>query len=161
MIQRGQACRRFAGWAALAMIALAGCGGGGPTTYPVSGRVTYKGQPVTTGEIRYLPADKAQGHIARGAIDAQGAFELTTFKPGDGVLSGSYQVTISSYDPHVGEPGRDESAGTEDLATATKRRTPPPRKSRIPVRYARIKDSGLSDTVDDDHPGFREYQLVD
>jgi len=39
------------------LAALAGCGPGGPRTVPVSGSVTFAGQPVADGEIAFRSAD--------------------------------------------------------------------------------------------------------
>lgn len=61
--------------AALALLlccltAIAGCGPGGPPTVPVSGSVTFKGEPVATGEIAFRSVDGAAatwaGPIAAG-----------------------------------------------------------------------------------------------
>lgn len=37
------------------VVAVAGCGRDGPERTPVVGRVTYRSEPVKTGEIRFLP----------------------------------------------------------------------------------------------------------
>jgi len=46
-------------WATLLMVAvffIAGCGGGGgPQKYTVSGKVTYGGKPISSGDIRFEP----------------------------------------------------------------------------------------------------------
>src|SRR4051794_33249667 len=84
--------RRTLGAAALAaLLAAAGCGG--PRLAPVSGRVTVGGRPVTEGVVMFIPAD---GPAAVGAIQKDGQYTLTTFKPGDGALVGGHKVTISA-----------------------------------------------------------------
>lgn len=55
-----------------ALLFSAGCGGG-PSEYTVSGTVTFDGQPVDQGEIRFMPAD-GQGTPYAGPI-AGGKFE--------------------------------------------------------------------------------------
>ena len=57
----------------VALLTLAGCGGGGPAEYAVTGTVTFDGQPVEKGEIRFLPAG-TQGTAYAGAI-VNGKFE--------------------------------------------------------------------------------------
>lgn len=52
---------------------MAGCGSGGPGEYAVTGTVTFDGQPVEQGEIRFLPADM-QGTPYAGQI-TNGKFE--------------------------------------------------------------------------------------
>ena len=51
--------RRLRWFALLSIVALGGCGGDGdaPPRYPVMGTVTIDGQPVSNGEIVFLPAD--------------------------------------------------------------------------------------------------------
>jgi hypothetical protein len=76
-----------------------GCGSGSvvpPTLIPVKGKVTYKGQPVTKGVVRFEP--DGFGRMATGQIQSDGTFELTTLKPGDGVVPGEHRVTISEFD---------------------------------------------------------------
>lgn len=78
-------------------IALAGCGGSeGPTTYQLSGRVTYAGQPVPIGTITLSP-DVSKGNrgpgSAAGIVDGRFATEL-----GKGHVGGAYVLQVSGYD---------------------------------------------------------------
>ena len=63
-----------------------GCGddGGLAERYSVSGRVTYKGEPVKKGAINFVPG-KPEGHPAAGTIE-DGYYSLTTLNPGDGAI---------------------------------------------------------------------------
>jgi len=76
--------------AVVAVAALAGCGRDGPARSEVSGRVTFKGQPVSKGKIVFLIANgpTAMGDIKDGAyrIDHHG-----------GVPVGSGKVEIESF----------------------------------------------------------------
>lgn len=80
--------------------------------------------------VGFGPADAAGGRpAASGAIDEQGRFRLGTLEPGDGVLPGSYRVSVQAYkkipgwrdDIHYGGPvpsavpKRYEDAGTSDI----------------------------------------------
>jgi hypothetical protein len=85
--------------AALCCIACWGCGlRSGPVTglIPVKGRVTHKGAPVQKGEVTFVP--DGYGREARGRIQPDGSFVLTTDKEGDGVVAGEHKVTITDLD---------------------------------------------------------------
>lgn len=81
----------------VALVAL-GCGSSKPV--PVTGRVLLDGKPLRDATVTITPErerpDKAgPGHVATGLTDADGVFEATTYQPGDGVVPGSYRVTIA------------------------------------------------------------------
>jgi hypothetical protein len=63
---------------------------------PVKGKVTYKGHPVTQGEIRFEP--DGFGRMAKGRLQPDGTFALTTLKEGDGVVAGEHQVSIDGFE---------------------------------------------------------------
>ena len=131
-----------------------GCGSGGmPDMVKVRGKVSYNGEPITEGSIVYLPTDSNVGRQATGAIQPDGTFELMTMEPGDGVKKGDYRIAIFVYQPHPGEPGR-TGDGDEPPAEIT-------RGFKIPEKYTSALSSGLTDSVDDDHPGYREFELTD
>jgi hypothetical protein len=77
-----------------------GCGAKGsgtlPQLLPVKGKVTFKGQPVKTGTVRFEPDDF--GRAAFGNLQSDGTFALTTLKDGDGVVPGHHRVTITNLD---------------------------------------------------------------
>jgi len=88
---------------ALAVVFLIPCwgcgnsvGGPQPTLLAVKGKVTYKGQPVTKGIVRFEP--DGYGRMASGELQSDGTFVLATLKPGDGVVAGEHQVTIDGFD---------------------------------------------------------------
>jgi hypothetical protein len=79
--------------AALILMAVAGCGGGG--TYPVQGKVTYKdGTPVTAGTVVFEPASGDLKASARGDIKPDGTFRLGTYSDSDGAPDGHYHVLV-------------------------------------------------------------------
>jgi hypothetical protein len=83
---------------ALAVLAFgpAGCGGG---LYPVTGTVTLNdGTPVTKGLVIFERVAGGEPLSARGQIRADGTYELSTHKPGDGVPPGRYKVVLNSMD---------------------------------------------------------------
>ena len=79
--------RKAAGLAALVLVPFFGCGSdmspGDGMTVPVKGKVTYKGEPLSQGEVVFEPDG---GREAYGWVQLDGTFELTTFKQGDGAL---------------------------------------------------------------------------
>lgn len=101
----GRVCRWLGtGGLATALVGLSiGCGkgSGGDKLYPVSGKVSYKAEPLTTGAV-ILVADAAKGnatrHEPRGPIDDQGHFEISTAgKPG--APPGWYKVAVIANKP--------------------------------------------------------------
>jgi hypothetical protein len=88
--------RKAAGLAALMLVSFWGCGSdtspGAGVMVPVKGKVTYKGMPLTQGEVVFEPDG---GREAYGRIQPDGTFELTTFKKGDGAVRGVHRVGVS------------------------------------------------------------------
>jgi hypothetical protein len=95
--------------AAAGSVALSGCGG--PAMAPVKGRVTFKGLPVKEAAVAFAPVprsdeDKDPGKPATGFSDADGYFELSTFKPLDGAIVGKHKVTVSLDDTNPAKCNR-------------------------------------------------------
>lgn len=108
--------------AAVAVLALAGCGDGGPKIVPVSGVVLLDGQPLTYGHIQVMPAG---WRPASGRLDGSGRFTLTTTAPNDGCAVGTHPVVVL--------------AG-ESL-------TPETMKWHAPSKYADVSTSNLTVTI--------------
>ncbi len=75
-----------------------GCGPSydGPRRFRVSGSVTFKGQPVPKGHIRFVPDTSRQNRgPGGGAQIADGRYKTM---PGKGVVGGPYMITISGTD---------------------------------------------------------------
>lgn len=132
-----------------------GCGSSGPELVPIRGEVLYNGAPLTDGNIVYLPKESGASRQASGKIQPDGSFVLTTFKNGDGVVPGEYNIVIYAYAPHPGEPKTREEH--EAIARAGQLK----RGFIIPERYVNPETSGLSDTVNSDHPGTKRVELTD
>lgn len=100
--------RRRAG---LAMVAAAmgawGCGGGESETrvpvYPVTGKVTFEGEPAAGAFVAFHPRTPARpGDVPSGpraTTGVDGAFSLTTAVEGDGAPAGDYAVTVQWLRP--------------------------------------------------------------
>jgi hypothetical protein len=122
--------------AALALLpAAVGCG---VKLHPVRGQVTYPdGKPVSEGVVVFEGQGQENRVTARGEIQADGRYELSTFKPGDGVPPGRYRVLVAPRsDPNaVDRPNK-----------------PPP----FDPRFMEFKTSGLEIEV---KPEMTEYPI--
>ena len=67
-----------------------------PSLIPVKGKVTYKGQPLTTGTVRFEP--DGYGRMASGKLQSDGTYVLSTLKEADGVVAGTHRVFITDLD---------------------------------------------------------------
>jgi len=86
---------------ALAPSLLSGCSDG-PQTIPVTGNIRFAGgPPPANGTITFMPVEAKAGMPRRpgtGKFDPEDStYEVTTFKPGDGLIPGRYAVNISCY----------------------------------------------------------------
>lgn len=126
----------------------------GPHTVPVTGTVTFKGQPVDAAFVAFSPKTPGiRSAVAR--TDARGRFQLMTIFPADGAMPGSYAVTISKTDAdNAPLPAEDLSfeATMERSMKAPPRNlaappTPAPFKTLLPAKYADSATSNLAAEV--------------
>ncbi len=68
--------------------------------YPVSGKVTVKGQPAVGALVIFFPEGSSGTNPSTGVCGEDGTFTLTT-GTGEGAPAGKYIVTISWPDPKV------------------------------------------------------------
>ncbi|MBI3465937.1 MAG: carboxypeptidase regulatory-like domain-containing protein [Planctomycetes bacterium] len=112
-------------------IVLAGCGGSDKKIGAVSGKVTYRGQPVSEGSVSLV--DTTAGEGAEATLNRDGTFKIET--PEGGLPPGTYAVSIS---PPIYEDSSDP-------------KTPPvmvqKKVKNIPEKYRSHFTSGLSATV--------------
>jgi len=89
--------RRFATGAALLLAMLAaGCG---RQMAQVTGTVTLDdGTPLTKGLVVFEGTVDGKPVMARGEVKADGGYQLSTAKPGDGIPPGKYRVLINPLD---------------------------------------------------------------
>jgi len=79
--------------AALLAVAVAGCGGG---LQPVRGKVMLPdGKPAANSQVVFDGPIGGKTISARGDVQADGSFELSTLQPGDGVPLGKYRVQVN------------------------------------------------------------------
>ena len=98
----------------LLAVALLGCNSGSEDRYervPASGSVTFEGQRVVDGQIRFAPQPGTKVPVVIEAIrDGQ----YTTEKSG-GIPVGGYRVEIRAYDPNVPQPRTPEDRPRQQL----------------------------------------------
>lgn len=83
---------------ALAVVAVTVCGCGGKGGVPVTGTVTFEGQPVEAGAISFVPTD---GHgVSEGAVITKGEFNAVVTPGAKRVeIRASRPVAPSANDP--------------------------------------------------------------
>lgn len=119
----------------LAALVAVGCGETHDPTYPVTGKVTFNGEPLTTGTVTFTPET---GPSATGEIRPDGTYSLITPPEREGALPGSYQVSISAVE-----------VDAEGLATPL-----------IPSKYSTGQTSGLTATVQADQENKADFDLT-
>ena len=97
-------------------IALVGCGGDGPKLAKVTGKVTYKGQPLKGASIKFYPPS---GPMSVGITDDEGAFTMNTSGRA-GATIGVNKVSISKMT--AGTAGAQPKVGLtpDDIKTMAK-----------------------------------------
>jgi len=135
--------RIFSVWTLVGIcLAGAGCGGGsdGPRTIPISGKVTYKGEPVKNGQINFFPETGQEIRGTQANTQEDGVFQTP---PGKGLMVGRYKVSVQAYKGPVNDPaseappgGMAKTAKTGDSELA------------VPKKYASPDTSGLTVAVE-------------
>lgn len=132
---------------AVAILA-AGCSGPSQLeTAPVKGTVTYKGKPLTFGNVSFRPA---AGSPSTGRIQADGTFTLSTYDEGDGAIIGLNQVSISATERDAGKEG--EVDPNTELTVS---------KSLIPEKYTSFATSELTAEVKGGADNEFNFELKD
>ncbi|MCX7427861.1 MAG: hypothetical protein NTW96_19810 [Planctomycetia bacterium] len=119
-----------------AVIVGQGCGGSRLGTVPLSGRVTYKGQPLVGGTVTFHPVDAAKCRPATASIQPDGSFVAATLENDRGIMPGEYRVSVVL----VKAPLFDVSPAQAAKAAANNMVLPP--------RYADPATSGLTVTIE-------------
>jgi hypothetical protein len=84
---------------AAALIVLGGAVGCGNRLYPVHGTVTLEdGTPLARGMVMFESSGEGVPVMARGELKPDGSYQLSTYRPGDGVPPGKYRVQINHMD---------------------------------------------------------------
>jgi len=94
---------------ALLALFLAGCGQrgySGPRRYPLTGKVTFDGQPVDWGSISFLPQAGGEQRVSGGVIE-NGSYSVTEEQ---GANAGTHRVEIH-WLKKTGKQYRDRDSG--------------------------------------------------
>jgi hypothetical protein len=69
--------------------------------FPVSGQVTWNGQPLPNAFVVLHPksTQDPRSLTARAQTDQSGNFRVTTYETGDGAPVGDYVVTVAYHQP--------------------------------------------------------------
>ncbi|MDR0869938.1 MAG: hypothetical protein LBN39_04015 [Planctomycetaceae bacterium] len=87
------------GFVLVLVMLLAGCGG----KAQVTGKVTFDdGAPLTNGEVRF----EAGNYLATGKIQSDGSYRLSSVGENDGVVNGSYKVSVVAMEEIVTDPNK-------------------------------------------------------
>lgn len=96
---------------------------------PVTGRVLFNGEPLKYGSIVFQPT---HGQPARGEIQSNGEFTLSTYRAGDGAAVGRHKVRVTCYTSQDSRQKKENSTASDSLG-----------ESLIPLRYTNFDTSGL------------------
>lgn len=80
-----------------ALLGVAGCGEEKPKLVPVTGKVTFKGKPLTAGSVYFHPdaGNSYTKDVPSSLLQLDGAFAMKTFPFGEGISPGKYRVTLA------------------------------------------------------------------
>jgi hypothetical protein len=92
--------------------------------------VVYNGQPLTFGSVMFQPDE---GRLARGTIQPDGSFQLTTHSDGDGCAVGPSRVRVSCFESQRPQAEARPEEGEMPLGGLL-----------IPKRYTSFGTSGLT-----------------
>lgn len=125
---------------AAALLLVPACSNDGmEATFPVSGKVVYKGVPAKGAVVSFHPlGDNAQAQpriLPNADCEADGSFTLSTYNKHDGAPAGEYAVTI--FWPGPKGPVAAEDEGDEEERTEQLNRLPAEygSKDTTPLRY--------------------------
>ena len=81
----------------LIVFSITGCNQDKPQLVRVSGKITFKGQPLTAGSINFHPAstNTFTKDNPSSILQEDGSFNMKTFPYGDGVSPGDYKITLA------------------------------------------------------------------
>jgi hypothetical protein len=115
-------------WPLFVVVAIAGCGQklpANPKTYPVHGKVTLEGEPMTGGKVMFTQEGSNIEGI--GKISKDGEYYAYQFVGQDGLMPGEYKIWLLQYG---GEP------------------------AEVPEQYRSGATSGLTFTVQEEENTF-------
>lgn len=133
--------RAVCGSAVVLLILLVGCGDAPRTTYPVTGKLTIRGQPAAAADLRFYETGGKAAGMARpyARTDENGRFTVSTYGMNDGAPAGQYQVSVSWKGPLQSIPPDQRDALPEVL---------PPRYGDAAASGIQVRVSAGDNTLD-------------
>lgn len=119
-----------------------GCG----KTAVVKGRVTLDGHPVAGATVLFVPEDGNAGRPASGMTDDDGNFRLTTYRPDDGAVPGTYRIVVSKTKAFP-EPDPKHTGKQRALDRVARKNAHKNEKRLIPALYSDPAKTTLRCTV--------------
>ncbi len=116
------------------LLSAAGCGDGAPPIGLVTGKVTYKGKPVSAATVSFLPSN---GRPSWGITDADGNYKLHWDEDHDGAEVDNHKITIAFV---PGSPG-------EEAARATGKAVIPADQREITAKFGNFETTTLQRDV--------------
>ena len=105
-----------------------------PRPYPVNGQIVFDdGEPLTGGRIEVRSLEHPL--VARGSVDRDGKFQLTTYEFNDGAVAGKHEVLIV----------KKFTANIDDVAKHAKHAA---LARTLDSKYTRYRTSGLTIDVE-------------
>lgn len=129
-----------------------------PAVTPVSGTVTYNGNPVDGAIVSF--SSSGGKPAATGVTDASGKYALHTFGEADGAAPGDYIVTLSKMsvdDPMAGKT-------TDEISELHASGKPVPEavvKHLLPKKYSTVQESPEKASVKAGESNVFDFKLAD
>src|SRR5262245_23610665 len=119
-------------------VALAGCG---PSLYPVRGKVVWENgaeaKELAGGLVTFESEERKVG--ARGDIEKDGSFQMTTHEQGDGVLPGKHRVAVSEFSTREPQPPPTMNRKFSNLDTSGLWVTVEPKTNEVVLKVKRVR----------------------
>lgn len=126
-------------------------------TVPVTGLVTFNGEPVAEAAVVFTPdaaGETAQGQGAFATTDKSGRFQMMTYEPGDGVVPGRYKALVTKVEAgELPPPEEGEYVPPSGIEVI------PPPKHLLPVRYSTPRTTPFSVEIVDGDGQTVDFEL--
>lgn len=126
--------------APLAVLLLVGCTDRPYDVASVSGRITLDGQPLSDASIRFQPQRRRDSAIVGpgsiGQTDAEGRYEMMTYKGESGAVVGDHRVSVSTYASELVDPDN-----SDEVRITAKERVPPRYRTKSELTFT-VPSSG-------------------
>lgn len=138
--------------AALSLVLLAGCGGGKSKTLSLSGKVSYKDQPVPGGTLTLTPSD-GKTQPVKTSIGGDGSYLVTPPTVGDVKVTVETESIRGTTGPGYRNPPPGMKPPDVDQSKLSKYKP-------IPRKYANVNTSDLSVNIQNG-PNTKNFDLTD